>query len=131
MRVDSGIGKNGEKESFEGYGEAGKNDGLDRLLGINNQTLLGYKKQKVVWLMIFGSRRYGGKGYGYSQLSAGGNSRGILLICDSRVFTCKEAIGDERFIAMKGDRRGKDEEVFLVCIYGTHLVEINRHFEKY
>ncbi|GJR89688.1 hypothetical protein Tco_0213699 [Tanacetum coccineum] len=42
---------------------------------------------------------WGGKGYGYSQISAVGNSGGIILIWDMRVFLCKEAIGDERFIA--------------------------------
>ncbi|GJS30596.1 putative RNA-directed DNA polymerase, eukaryota [Tanacetum coccineum] len=30
------------------------------------------------------------------------NSRGIMVIWDMRVFDCKEAIGDERFIAVRG-----------------------------
>ncbi|GJT46652.1 transposon TX1 [Tanacetum coccineum] len=57
---------------------------------------------------------WGGKGYGYSQLHAVGSSGGIILIWDSRVFECKEAIGDERFIAVKGSWKGENEEVFLV-----------------
>ncbi|GJV07951.1 RNA-directed DNA polymerase, eukaryota [Tanacetum coccineum] len=64
---------------------------------------------------------WGGNGYGYSQLPAVGNSGGILVIWDTRVFTCKEVIGDDRFIAVKGEWRGKVEDIFLVCIYGPHV----------
>ncbi|GJT22669.1 putative ribonuclease H-like domain-containing protein [Tanacetum coccineum] len=64
---------------------------------------------------------WGGKGYGYFQLPGVGNSRGIVLVWDSRIFISKEVIGDKRFIAVKGDSKGKDEEVFLVCIYGPHV----------
>ncbi|GKD47296.1 RNA-directed DNA polymerase, eukaryota, partial [Tanacetum coccineum] len=46
---------------------------------------------------------------------------GIILIWDARVFTCKEAIGDERFIVVRGSWKGKNEDVFLVCIYGPHV----------
>ncbi|GJT43501.1 transposon TX1 [Tanacetum coccineum] len=31
------------------------------------------------------------------------------------VFTCKEAIDDKRFVAVKGSWKGKDDEMFLVC----------------
>ncbi|GJY48443.1 reverse transcriptase domain, reverse transcriptase zinc-binding domain protein [Tanacetum coccineum] len=34
---------------------------------------------------------------------------------------CKEAVGDERFIAVKGSWKGKNEDVFFVCIYGPHV----------
>ncbi|GKA07060.1 hypothetical protein Tco_0686284 [Tanacetum coccineum] len=73
---------------------------------------------------------WGGKGYGYFQLPRVGNSRGIVLIWDSRIFISKEAIGDKRFIVVKGDLKGKDDEVFLVCIYGSHvnikeMIELN------
>ncbi|GKE14884.1 transposon TX1 [Tanacetum coccineum] len=64
---------------------------------------------------------WGGKGYGYSQLPANRNSGGIMVIWDTRVFVCKEAVGDERFITVKGSWKGKDEDVFLICIYGPHV----------
>ncbi|GKC03688.1 hypothetical protein Tco_0995298 [Tanacetum coccineum] len=40
---------------------------------------------------------------------------------DTRIFTCKDVMGDERFIALKGLWKGKVEDVFLVCIYGPHI----------
>ncbi|GJR70222.1 reverse transcriptase domain, reverse transcriptase zinc-binding domain protein [Tanacetum coccineum] len=39
-------------------------------------------------------------------LPAIGSAGGILLIWDTRVFTCNEAIGDERYIAVKGSWKG-------------------------
>ncbi|GJZ02765.1 RNA-directed DNA polymerase, eukaryota [Tanacetum coccineum] len=33
----------------------------------------------------------------------------------------RTAIEDERFIEVKGSWKGKDEDVFLVCIYGPHV----------
>ncbi|GJW29123.1 RNA-directed DNA polymerase, eukaryota [Tanacetum coccineum] len=67
---------------------------------------------------------WGDMGTGYSQLPANGNSGGIIVIWDTRVFWCKEAAGDERFIAVKGEWKGRNEDVFLVCIYGPH---VSRH----
>ncbi|GJU46725.1 putative RNA-directed DNA polymerase, eukaryota [Tanacetum coccineum] len=64
---------------------------------------------------------WGGKGYGYSHLLENGNSGGIMVIWDTRVFDCKEVIGDERFIAVRGSWKGKDKDVILVCIYGPHI----------
>ncbi|GKC83555.1 hypothetical protein Tco_1139272 [Tanacetum coccineum] len=64
---------------------------------------------------------WGGIDYGYTQLTTNGKSGGILLIWDKRVFTCKDAIGDERFIAVKGSwPLGKDKMVF-----GRHLEKID------
>ncbi|PWA45664.1 hypothetical protein CTI12_AA513860 [Artemisia annua] len=60
-------------------------------------------------------------GYGFAQLPANGNSGGIILFWDTRVFTCKEAVGDERFVAVKGLWMGKVEDIFLVCVYGPHV----------
>ncbi|GKC45799.1 hypothetical protein Tco_1063521, partial [Tanacetum coccineum] len=57
---------------------------------------------------------WGGQGYGYAHLPTIGNSGGIILIWDARVFACKEAVGDKRFIAVKGDWKGKNVDVFLV-----------------
>ncbi|GKE38042.1 RNA-directed DNA polymerase, eukaryota [Tanacetum coccineum] len=33
----------------------------------------------------------------------------------------EDAMGDERYIALKGSWKGKDEDVFLVSIYGLHV----------
>ncbi|PWA62539.1 RNA-directed DNA polymerase, eukaryota, Reverse transcriptase zinc-binding domain protein [Artemisia annua] len=97
------------------WGKRGKKIGLDLLLRTRNRISLDYKKQKVI------EGIWGGKGYGFSQLPANGNSGVILLIWDTKIFTCKEAVGDERFIAIKGLWKGKLEEIFLVCIYGPHI----------
>ncbi|GJV18591.1 reverse transcriptase domain, reverse transcriptase zinc-binding domain protein [Tanacetum coccineum] len=64
---------------------------------------------------------WGWQDYGFAQLPAIANSGGILLMWDMRIFTCKKAIRDERFIAVKGSWKGKDDDVFLVCIYGPHV----------
>ncbi|GKE20981.1 RNA-directed DNA polymerase, eukaryota [Tanacetum coccineum] len=63
---------------------------------------------------------WGGKGFGFAQLPANGNSGGILLIWDTRMFTCNGENGDERFIGVKESWKG-NIEVFLVCIYGPHV----------
>nr|GEV29733.1 transposon TX1 [Tanacetum cinerariifolium] len=98
-----------DDEFLEGEGmereRPGKMVGLDLLSRMNNQMSLGYKKQKVVWWTIYRLRVYGS--YDYSQLSANGNSGGIILIWDTRVFTCMEAVGDERSAAIKGSWNGK------------------------
>ncbi|GJW67069.1 integrase, catalytic region, zinc finger, CCHC-type containing protein [Tanacetum coccineum] len=69
-----------------------------------------------IWVEDIWGRR--GGGYGYSQLPAKGNSGGKIPIWDARVFMCNEAIRDERFIAVKREWKGNNEDVFLVCIYG-------------
>ncbi|GKE63643.1 hypothetical protein Tco_1514010, partial [Tanacetum coccineum] len=44
---------------------------------------------------------WGNRGFGFTQLIANGNSDGIILIWDANTFVCKEAMGDERFVAVK------------------------------
>ncbi|GJR99184.1 RNA-directed DNA polymerase, eukaryota [Tanacetum coccineum] len=61
------------------------------------------------------------QGYGYYQVLANGNSCGIFMIWDTRVFECKEVVGHERFVTVKEEWKGKSEEVLLVCIYGLHM----------
>ncbi|GJV12668.1 reverse transcriptase domain, reverse transcriptase zinc-binding domain protein [Tanacetum coccineum] len=55
---------------------------------------------------------------------------GILLIWDTRVFECKEAIGDERFIAIKGSWKGKNEDVFLISNGGDRKGRGGRKFTR-
>nr|GEX55333.1 zinc finger, BED-type [Tanacetum cinerariifolium] len=50
---------------------------------------------------------WGRQGYGYSQLPARENSGGIMLIQDTRVFMCKEAVGKERLIVVFMWQRGR------------------------
>ncbi|GJX22502.1 RNA-directed DNA polymerase, eukaryota, partial [Tanacetum coccineum] len=49
---------------------------------------------------------WGSRGFGFTQLSANGNSSGILLIWDSSSFSFKDVRGDERFVAVKGEWKG-------------------------
>ncbi|GJZ80356.1 RNA-directed DNA polymerase, eukaryota [Tanacetum coccineum] len=64
---------------------------------------------------------WGGRDFGFSQLAANGSSGGILLIWDTRSFTYNEGLGYERFVAIKGEWKGKIREVCLACIYGPHV----------
>ncbi|PWA95694.1 hypothetical protein CTI12_AA048000 [Artemisia annua] len=106
--------------NVRGTGESGKKKGWIRSIIRGEQPdVIGLQETKSGLIDDFWIQDiWGGRGYGYSQ--AVGNSEGIIVIWDSRVFTCKEAIGDERFIAVRGSWKGKDEEVFLMCIYGPH-----------
>lgn len=108
--------------NIRGMGDSGKIGWIKSIIRIEKPDVIGIQETKcdVVddeWVEYL----WGGNGFGYAQLSANGNSGGILLIWDNRVLTCKEAIGDERFIAVRGSWIGKTEDVFLVCIYGPHV----------
>ncbi|GJW03798.1 RNA-directed DNA polymerase, eukaryota [Tanacetum coccineum] len=101
-------------------GESGKRGWIRDIIRIEQPDVIGLQETKSgvvddLWIEDI----WEGKGYGFAQLPANGNSGGIILIWDTRVFTCKEAIGDDRFVAIKGLWKGKDEEMFLVCIYGA------------
>nr|GEX66766.1 RNA-directed DNA polymerase, eukaryota, reverse transcriptase zinc-binding domain protein [Tanacetum cinerariifolium] len=50
---------------------------------------------------------WGGTGFGFSQLPTNGNSGGIIVIWDVGIFNYKEAIGDERFVVVKGEWKGR------------------------
>ncbi|GKC63795.1 putative RNA-directed DNA polymerase [Tanacetum coccineum] len=64
---------------------------------------------------------WGGMGFEFTQIEANGSSGGILLIWDTNTFTCKEAMGDERFISIKGEWKGRVGDVFLVCVHRPHI----------
>ncbi|PWA61144.1 zinc finger, BED-type [Artemisia annua] len=108
--------------NVRGMGDSGKKGWIRSVIRDEHPDVIGLQETKCgvvddIWIEDI----WGDKGYGYSQLPAVGNSGGIILIWDARVFLCKEAIGDERFIAVRGSWKGKDVEVFLVCIYGPHV----------
>ncbi|GKD72848.1 transposon TX1 uncharacterized, partial [Tanacetum coccineum] len=109
-------------ERNEGYGGQWEKEWIRSVIKAKQPDVIGLQETKsgvidATWIEDL----WGDSGYGYSQLHAVGNSGGILVIWDLRVFTCKKAIGGERFIAVKGSWKGKIEEVFLVCIYGPHV----------
>ena len=103
-------------------GESGKKGWVKSIIKTEKPDVIGIQETKcdIVddgWVEDI----WGGNEYGYAQLPAIGNSGGIILIWDTRTLTCKDAIGDERFIAVRGSWIGKEEDVFLVCIYGPHV----------
>ncbi|PWA78358.1 hypothetical protein CTI12_AA212860 [Artemisia annua] len=96
-------------------GEDGKKGWVKSIIRDEKPDVIGIQETKCgivdeYWVEAL----WGGKGFGFSQLPANGNSGGILLIWDTRIFTCKEAMGDERFIAVKGEWKGIIGEVFLI-----------------
>ncbi|PWA76953.1 hypothetical protein CTI12_AA229170 [Artemisia annua] len=108
--------------NVRGMGESGKKSWIRSIIKDERPDVIGLQETKCgmvddIWVEDL----WGEQGCGYAQLPANGNSGGIIMIWDTRVFTCKEAVGDERFISVKGTWKGKNEEVFLVCIYGPHV----------
>ncbi|PWA52592.1 hypothetical protein CTI12_AA450330 [Artemisia annua] len=108
--------------NIRGVGECGKKRWIKSIIRNEKPDMIGIQETKrgVVddeWVEDI----WGGMGYGYTQLTATGNSGGILLIWDKGVFSCKDAIGDERFIAVRGSWQGKGGDIFLACIYGPHV----------
>ncbi|PWA50862.1 hypothetical protein CTI12_AA466770 [Artemisia annua] len=105
--------------NVRGMGENGKKKGWIRSIIKDEQLdVIGIQETKsgVVdddWIEDL----WGGKGYGYCQLPAIGNSGGIIVMWDTRIFTCKEAIGDERFKAVRGSWKGKDDEMVWRMVY--------------
>ncbi|GKB47973.1 RNA-directed DNA polymerase, eukaryota [Tanacetum coccineum] len=46
---------------------------------------------------------------------------GIIMIWDARSLTYKGGLGDERFVAVSGEWKGKARDVDMACIYGPHV----------
>ncbi|GJV02698.1 RNA-directed DNA polymerase, eukaryota [Tanacetum coccineum] len=111
-----------EKEDYQGFGEAGKKGWIKTIIREERPDIIGLQETKcgVIDDMVI-EDLWGGRGFGFSQLPALGNSGGILLIWDTRSFTYKEGTGDERFVAVKGEWKGKNGDVSLACIYGPHV----------
>ncbi|PWA43079.1 RNA-directed DNA polymerase, eukaryota [Artemisia annua] len=105
-----------------GFGDNDKKGWVKSIINEERPDVIGIQETKCgmvdeCWIEGF----WGGKGFGFTQLEANGNSGGIMVIWDNNSFTCKEAMGDERFLAVKGEWKGLDGDVFLVCIYGPHI----------
>ncbi|PWA34962.1 RNA-directed DNA polymerase, eukaryota [Artemisia annua] len=106
----------------QGMGEAGKKGWVRSIIREEQPDVIGLQETKCGMIDEFWIEDlWGGKGYGFAQLPANGNSGGIILIWDTRVFTCKEAVGDERFAAVKGVWKGREDDIFFVCVYGPHV----------
>ncbi|PWA53070.1 hypothetical protein CTI12_AA448820 [Artemisia annua] len=122
VRVEEEIGVGVTGADQEGIGEIGKKGWVNSIIRDERPDIIGLQETKSGlvdddWVEDI----WGGGGFGFTQLPANGNSGGILLVWDKRVFTCKEAMGDDRFIAVKGEWKGKNKDIYLVCVYGPHV----------
>ncbi|GJT27084.1 RNA-directed DNA polymerase, eukaryota, reverse transcriptase zinc-binding domain protein [Tanacetum coccineum] len=120
-------------------GEYGKKDWIRSIIKDERPDVIGLQETKCgvvddLWIEDI----WGGQGYGYSQLPANGNSGGIIVIWDTRIFVCNEAVEDERFIMVKGSWKGKNGEVnikemmeFNEFINNTRLIEISMGGRKF
>nr|GEY90826.1 RNA-directed DNA polymerase, eukaryota [Tanacetum cinerariifolium] len=64
---------------------------------------------------------WGNINVGFVQLEAKGRSLGMLMMWDTNIFSYEQAVGDERFMAVKGTWKGIQGDIYLVCIYGPHV----------
>ncbi|PWA54295.1 hypothetical protein CTI12_AA437410 [Artemisia annua] len=141
---DAGSESNGDRGNdwgIVGISRRGKEIGGARMVSINVRGTGESRKKGWIRSIIMGEQPdmtglqetksgliddfwiediWGGRGYGYSQLSVVENSGGIIVIWDSRVFTCKEAIGDERFITVRGSWKGQTRRCSL-CVFMDHM----------
>ncbi|GJY39390.1 putative RNA-directed DNA polymerase, eukaryota [Tanacetum coccineum] len=63
---------------------------------------------------------WGSKNFGFAQVPANGRSGGLISIWNTNSFTYKDGVGDERFIAIKGEWKGVEGEIVVVNVYGPH-----------
>ncbi|GJR76960.1 putative RNA-directed DNA polymerase [Tanacetum coccineum] len=108
--------------NVRGMGEAGKKGWVNSIIRDERPDVIGLQETKMdvvdeAWV----EELWGSRGFGLTQLSANGNSSGILLIWDSSSISFKDVRGDERFVAVKGEWKGRVGDVFLGCIYGPHV----------
>ncbi|GJS75872.1 transposon TX1 [Tanacetum coccineum] len=69
---------------------------------------------------------WGSKGFGFTQLASNGKSGGLLLVWDANSFKCKEAIGDDRYITVKGEWKGKSGDIYLNLCCSLSVVALDR-----
>nr|GEV31370.1 putative ribonuclease H protein At1g65750 family [Tanacetum cinerariifolium] len=113
-----------------GIGEDGKKGWISSIIRKERPDILGLQETKsgIVddrWV----EELWGDRGCGFTQLPANGNSGGILLMWDTNVFLCKEAMGDERLSTLM-DRLGEMRE-FNEFVNDTNLVETPMRGRKY
>ncbi|PWA70467.1 hypothetical protein CTI12_AA288100 [Artemisia annua] len=121
------IEKNDEADALlsinvRGMGEVGKIGWVKSIIKDERPDIIGIQETKSGIVNEYRIEEiWGGKGFGFTQIEANGSSGGILLIWDTNVFTCSDAMGDDRFIAIKGDWKGRNGDVYFACIYGPHV----------
>lgn len=52
-----------------------------------------------------------------------GRYGGLLIVWDKSVFLCSQMIAEDRFIAVKGNWKGVEGDIYLVNVYGPHTSE--------
>ncbi|PWA51451.1 hypothetical protein CTI12_AA427700 [Artemisia annua] len=111
-----------KKEDQQGFGEAEKKGWVKSIIREERPDVIGLQETKcgVIDDMVI-EDLWGGRGFGFTQLAANGNLGGVLLIWDTRSFTYKDGMGDERFVAVKGEWKARNKKVGLACIYGPHV----------
>ncbi|GJS41642.1 hypothetical protein Tco_0566685 [Tanacetum coccineum] len=70
----------------------------------------------VLWAMTKGKSKEEA-----SRWVGSDGSKDVVCAKHQYLSSSLEAMGNERFIAVKGEWKGKVEEIFLVCIYGSHI----------
>ncbi|GKB54846.1 RNA-directed DNA polymerase, eukaryota [Tanacetum coccineum] len=106
----------------DGFGEVGKKGWIHSLIKDECLDIIGIQETKCgvvddMWVEDI----WGGRGFRFTQLAANENLGGIILIWDTRSFTYRGGMGDERFAMVKGDWKGKGQDVYLACVYGPHM----------
>nr|GEX12658.1 cysteine-rich receptor-like protein kinase [Tanacetum cinerariifolium] len=62
----------------------------------------------------------GSRNFGYMQVEAKGRPGGLLLVWDSNVFSIGQAAGNDNYLTVKGNWKGKAGDVAFVNVYGPH-----------
>ncbi|XP_071689267.1 uncharacterized protein [Rutidosis leptorrhynchoides] len=63
---------------------------------------------------------WGNSDVGFIQKEAVGNSGGLLLIWDTNSFMVNSAMGNDYFIAIRGNWVGSGQDSIIVNVYGSH-----------
>ncbi|GKB66331.1 hypothetical protein Tco_0927743 [Tanacetum coccineum] len=72
----------------------------------------------------------GSRNFGYAQVEARGRSGGLLLVWDTNSFSTRQLVGEERFIAVKGNWKRMEGDVVLANVYGPHLANQKGEISK-
>ncbi|PWA48451.1 hypothetical protein CTI12_AA490920 [Artemisia annua] len=101
--------------NIRGIGVEGKLGWIKSIIKEEKPSVIGLQETKCGIVDEFWVEEvWGNRCFGFTQLTSNGNSGGIILIWDANTFCCKEAMGDERFIAVKGIWKGMTEDVYLI-----------------
>ncbi|PWA59680.1 hypothetical protein CTI12_AA389120 [Artemisia annua] len=110
INVGADDGTGAIRTDQRGIGEAGNIRWVKSIIKVECPDVIGFQETKrgVVderWI----EEIWGGRGFGFTQLAANRKLGGMILIWDESSFTCKESMGDERFIVVKGEWKGRQK----------------------